>query len=811
MKDTLQSLPLVGSPLDSPVLAAAAMPWATGPVNVAQVLGPPRVITRGEFEQQMDDYQGRLAAAMHPDGLRLDLLPLGPFGGTLADLGYTQLPAMTGGTPGRPVPAHDIGMRLLDAGVRAAGKPVVVGKVEEGKGEEKKEAPPFPGFDAPVGQLIGWAQFYNQVKAKFPDELSFDAIKEQAKNFLIQQGLDYVKKELERLAVDAVAAALGPAMDDAIKTAGEASGGLLDKVGAILDDPLGKAEELLVSQLPNLANKGIDALLGGVFGKDEELSGGALVAKLAAKEMLSGMASAMLSGVKDLNGLISNFENMQSKLFGQLKKFFTGGDFTPGQASLPLARQADKDDKVDFVITGLGTVLAEGLAAARVLDTLMPSGQPIAIGSATVMIGGLPAARQTSLTSVPSAMKTGAAQVLVEGVTVASVTPDGVPYCPADPKAAAAALAKPAAGAAAGGAGGKGAGPKGDGKAEGGAKPGETKPPAKPGEKPPPANADQKPQAGDPKKDGEQATNPDDKGKGKDGPPAKGAEADPEKKDPTATARDAAGAAADGVEAAGKKVGAEYDKQVAAETNAQKVAEADAKQADADRLKQEAADARTQADADGKAAKELSHSAGDNPKDIGDAQKAHNTAGASEVKADELQKSANVAQAEADNLRKGIPDDGLDVAKNMPGGKITGAMADLAKGAAKNAPIIGNVLDAGEGLYNVGSEIYEGDTRGAVKAGTEALGGVAGGTGGAFAGAAAGAAIGSVVPIVGTAAGAVVGGVIGAYWGDTAGKAVGRGVGDLASDQMGLAPEIVDPPPTDGRVESAYLLIPGIF
>ena len=101
----------------------------------------------------------------------------------------------------------------------------------------------------------------------------------------------------------------------------------------------------------------------------------------------------------------------------------------------------------------------------------------------------------------------------------------------------------------------------------------------------------------------------------------------------------------------------------------------------------------------------------------------------------------------------------------------------LTKGIAKNAPVIGYVIDAKEvydgiqkdgGIHNMG-----------INTATEAagvVGGLGGGFAGAWAGAATGAAIGSIIPGVGTAIGGVVGGIVGGVLGSWGGEAATEGI-----------------------------------
>lgn len=93
-----------------------------------------------------------------------------------------------------------------------------------------------------------------------------------------------------------------------------------------------------------------------------------------------------------------------------------------------------------------------------------------------------------------------------------------------------------------------------------------------------------------------------------------------------------------------------------------------------------------------------------------------------------------------------------------------GGLVGRLGGLSRRMPYLGLAL----GGIGVGTELMQGNLRGAA----QQSGGVAGGWGGAVAGAAAGAALGSFVPLIGTTIGATIGGLIGALSGNVIGDAV---------------------------------------
>lgn len=113
------------------------------------------------------------------------------------------------------------------------------------------------------------------------------------------------------------------------------------------------------------------------------------------------------------------------------------------------------------------------------------------------------------------------------------------------------------------------------------------------------------------------------------------------------------------------------------------------------------------------------------------------------------------------------------------GGGLKG-LGTAGKGLLKKIPVVGTLLGLGMTAADVGSNLEEGDERGAAEAAGGGIGGILGGIG---AGAAAGAAIGSVVPGAGTAIGGLIGGIIGAFGGEAAGSAIGGAIYDSVNSQ----------------------------
>jgi hypothetical protein len=99
-------------------------------------------------------------------------------------------------------------------------------------------------------------------------------------------------------------------------------------------------------------------------------------------------------------------------------------------------------------------------------------------------------------------------------------------------------------------------------------------------------------------------------------------------------------------------------------------------------------------------------------------------------------------------------------------------LSSVSKSVAKNAPVIGHILDAKEVIDGIQAD------GGAIGANTAIeVAGVVGGAGGAWAGAAGGAAIGTLIcPGVGTVIGGIVGGIAGSWGGEEASEAIVRKV-----------------------------------
>lgn len=125
---------------------------------------------------------------------------------------------------------------------------------------------------------------------------------------------------------------------------------------------------------------------------------------------------------------------------GALKDAVTGGDSfsekmnamfsgASSGAKLAAARISDPDATVpEIVMTGVATILAEGLPIARMgTDIMTPSMKPILEGSATVLSAGVATARVSSKTAVPGSILKGAPTVLVGGESASIAPPDTAP------------------------------------------------------------------------------------------------------------------------------------------------------------------------------------------------------------------------------------------------------------------------------------------------------------------------------------------------------------------------------------------------
>ncbi len=356
-------------------------------------------------------------------------VPHSPWGESIQSLGITldmpvrELWAGQSQGGGGPLPAYEIGRKLT---ARPLTKPAASAS---GNAPAPKPEPKFPGREGDFGDYVEWADFYRNLKAKFPGiDANFDEIKKYARDLLIEQGLKYLGDELKDYASDTLADWLSDSMTNAVSTAAASTaGGMMDGIIGKIDEAFGKIGDLIQNPskildlavaegLPKLLDKGIDAL----FGIDADDSPGAVVGKYFGKMIVEGMVDALMAGVQNLDQLIANFQDLQSRLKSMLDQFFNG---TPGKAVLPVARVDDKDDKVDVVLGNLPTVIARGQPVARATDLMTPSNKPITEGSATVFAGGLPLSRLTSATAIPSAIAKGEPTVLVGGPTVVIAPP----------------------------------------------------------------------------------------------------------------------------------------------------------------------------------------------------------------------------------------------------------------------------------------------------------------------------------------------------------------------------------------------------
>lgn len=127
------------------------------------------------------------------------------------------------------------------------------------------------------------------------------------------------------------------------------------------------------------------------------------------KDAVSGQLSTAMGNASD------RFGNSLTEFGKQLDLFFNGMN---AGAVLAAAHVGSKDDKADAVSSGLATVLVQGKPIARIKDLLVPSRKIILEGATKVLAGGLPVARVTSVTAVPSGLSNGATTVLIGGPSV---------------------------------------------------------------------------------------------------------------------------------------------------------------------------------------------------------------------------------------------------------------------------------------------------------------------------------------------------------------------------------------------------------
>ncbi|MBL8866594.1 MAG: PAAR domain-containing protein [Planctomycetia bacterium] len=378
----------------------------------------------------LDRYAKALESSVGAAGtMSAEAVPHSPWGESIQSLGMTldmpvrELWAGQSQGGGGPLPAYEIGKKLT---ARPLTKPAASAS---GNAPAPKPEPKFPGRDGDFGDYVEWADFYRNLKAKFPGiDANFDEIKKYARDLLIEQGLKYLGDELKDYASDTLADWLSNSMTNAVSTAAASTaGGMMDGILGKIDEAFGKIGDLIQNPskildlavaegLPKLLDKGIDAL----FGIDADDSPGMVVGKYFGKMIVEGMVDALMAGVQNLDQLIANFQDLQARLKSMLDQFFNG---TPGKAILPVARVDDKDDKVDVVLGNLPTVIARGQPVARATDLMTPSNKPITEGSATVFAGGLPLSRLTSATAIPSAIAKGEPTVLVGGPTVVIAPP----------------------------------------------------------------------------------------------------------------------------------------------------------------------------------------------------------------------------------------------------------------------------------------------------------------------------------------------------------------------------------------------------
>lgn len=284
------------------------------------------------------------------------------------------------------------------------------------------------------------------MKGKIPDKFDWPSIRDEARNALIRQGIKRIKKWLETQAADLVEEILKtPAeavIDDITKDAAQdlLDGGFgslqklwekftWDNILKGLEDELGKQLlKGLEKGLEDGAEAGLEAMFDALGG-DYENSPAAMVGMEFSKYLAKQMVDELMSGVKGLDDLINSFESLQKRLSKKIQDFFNGKPLESGKATLPVARLTDKDNLTDFVITGLPTVLVCGQPIARISDMLFPSGKPVIQGSAIIEAGGLPIARETSGTAVPSQLTRSQSTVLAEGITSWTMMPGGEMIC----------------------------------------------------------------------------------------------------------------------------------------------------------------------------------------------------------------------------------------------------------------------------------------------------------------------------------------------------------------------------------------------
>jgi uncharacterized Zn-binding protein involved in type VI secretion len=428
----------------------ASFPMNT--ISADTLFAPPSRLSLTDLDASMTQFNDRIQSTLGSGG-HVEDLPLSPWGGNLSDAGVRRLGGpgngMGGASNSSLARGNDFGAKFVSKAASApAAQPPGNPQPAANQQPSAPKAPPFPGRDGDLGDYVEWATYYNNLKAKFPGlDASFPELKDYARDWLIEQGVSYAKEKFDKLIKDSLTSWLqSDYLDDAIKTANAESGGILDKIQARIEEEWAKYEGIFSDPaqwlsdkffkdgLPYLANLGMDKLFGGIWAVDAEKSSALeYMAHMAAKAIVQEIVNTLLAGVKDLETLMQNFTDLQKNLFKKIDEFFGGRQFVSGSASVPVARKLDKDDKVDAVMTGLSTVVVEGLEAARVTDLMFPSGKGIKVGSATVLAGELPLARFGSSTEIPSLISAGASAVLVEGVSAGAAAPGGGLYCPTDP------------------------------------------------------------------------------------------------------------------------------------------------------------------------------------------------------------------------------------------------------------------------------------------------------------------------------------------------------------------------------------------
>ncbi len=304
---------------------------------------------------------------------------------------------------------------------------------EEVNEEDNSKAPRFPGTRGDVGDYVLWLTFWSKVKAQFPEKLDWPTIREQARNLLIQQGIKEIQEWLKKQSTDLLEDLLKTTSDDILDDATrDAVKELLNKDS--IDWIMNKVNGAIWKGIGKGLEKGVEAGLEALFdglGLDYKNSPGAMVAMEFSKFLAKEMVDELMKGVEGIEQLKNSFSTLQSRLSKKIHDFFNGAPLESGKATLPVAQLGDKDNVVDFVITGLPTVLVCGRPIARASDILCPSGKTIIQGSAQVSAGSLPVARFTSVTAVPSTIVTSQSTVLVEGISSGMLLPNGALVCQA--------------------------------------------------------------------------------------------------------------------------------------------------------------------------------------------------------------------------------------------------------------------------------------------------------------------------------------------------------------------------------------------